>query len=70
MKYFLSGLLVMLPLLTMGIVLQAVKLYFLYVNEQGYFYTSILHYISLPAVIFILLAGLVGVFAIRKGMKN
>ena len=70
MKYLLSGLLVMLPLLTMGIVLQAVKLYFLYVSEQGYFHTSILHYVSLPAVICIIVAGLVSVFAIRKGVKN
>lgn len=69
MKYLLSGLLVILPLLTMGMVLQAVKLYFLYVSEQGYFHTSTLHYVSLPAVICILLAGLVGVFAIRKEMK-
>ena len=70
MKYLISGLLVILPLLTMGIVLQAVKLFFLYVSEQDYFYNSILHYVSLPAVICILLAGFVGVFVIRKEMKS
>ena len=70
MKYLLSGLLVMLPLLTMGIVLQAIKLYFLYVSEQDYFYNSILHYVSLPAVICILLAGVVSVIAVIKEMKS
>lgn len=70
MEYLIGALLLVIPMVTLGIVLQITKLYYLHISEVNVIYSSMTHYLSFGGVILIVGALVVAIIAIGYVKRN
>ncbi len=70
MEYLVGALLLEIPMIALGIILQITKLYYLNAFEADVAYSSMVHYLSLGSVVFIIGAMVIAVIAIRCAKRK